>query len=77
MVNRYTGLPEYTPVLTCEIGLERSKDGQLTPSPSSAAFDVGGDGYDVGDERLDNNTPTDYVDDDDDDDDDDDEYKQL
>jgi hypothetical protein len=31
---------------------------------------VGGDGYDVGDERLDSNTPTDYVNDDD-------EYKQL
>ena len=90
MVIRYTGLPdcnglrpaEYPPVFTCESGSESSippgsRDGQPTPSPSSAAFDVGGDGYDVGDERLDNNTPTDYVDDDDDDDDDDDEYKQL
>ena len=81
MVIRYTGLPdcnglrpaEYPPVFTCEAGSgsstpPRSEDGQLTPSPSSAVSDVGDGWGDAGDQRLDNNTPTNDVDDD--------EYKQ-
>ena len=69
MVIRYTGLPKYSPVFTYEIRSgsstpPRSEDGQLTPSPSSAVSDVGDGWGDAGDERLDNNTPTNDVDDD-------------